>query len=123
MVKALLNEAIKIGFSDMIDPKSLTIDVKEMIGAATKDTTAIGVIMVTVREAARSEAMNMKDMQDSYASISLSNQPKHSPTPTTRVLTNDKNPRWNENLYILIGQSMPHISVFGTAIYLTIYVR
>jgi Ca2+-dependent lipid-binding protein len=42
-------------------------------------------------------------MEDSYASLSLSTQPKKTLT-TTRVLTNDKDPRWNENLYVLVSQ-------------------
>ncbi|KAG1440233.1 hypothetical protein G6F56_012006 [Rhizopus delemar] len=40
-------------------------------------------------------------MKDSYATLSLSTQPKKT-NSSTRVLTNDKDPRWNENLYILV---------------------
>jgi Ca2+-dependent lipid-binding protein len=42
-------------------------------------------------------------MEDSYATLSLSTQPKKT-ISSTRVLTNDKNPRWNENLYVLLSQ-------------------
>lgn len=41
------------------------------------------------------------DMEDSYATLSLSTQPKKS-SSSTRVLTNDKDPKWNENLYVLV---------------------
>lgn len=41
------------------------------------------------------------DMEDSYATISLSTQPKKTAS-STRVLTNDKDPRWYENLYVLV---------------------
>lgn len=45
------------------------------------------------------------DMKDSYATLSLSTQPKKS-VSSTRVLTNDKDPKWNENLYILVHAGM-----------------
>lgn len=40
-------------------------------------------------------------MEDSYATLSLSTQPKKS-SSSTRVLTNDKDPEWDENLYVLV---------------------
>lgn len=40
-------------------------------------------------------------MEDSYATLSLSTQPKKS-SSSTRVLTNDKDPQWDENLFVLV---------------------
>jgi Ca2+-dependent lipid-binding protein len=40
-------------------------------------------------------------MKDSYDTLSLSTQPKKT-FSSTRVLTNEKDPNWNENLYILV---------------------
>lgn len=45
------------------------------------------------------------DLEDSYVTLTLSNQPKRTMS-TTRVLTNDKDPRWNETLYVLISKGM-----------------
>lgn len=45
------------------------------------------------------------DLEDSYVTLSLSNQPKRT-LSTTRVLTNDKDPRWNETLHVLISKGM-----------------
>lgn len=49
-------------------------------------------------------------MEDSYATLSLSTQPKKS-SSSTRVLTNDKNPRWNENLYVLVYKGNLNITI------------
>lgn len=47
-------------------------------------------------------------MEDSYATLSLNTQPKKS-SSSTRVLTNDKDPRWNENLYILVSKGTSNL--------------
>jgi Ca2+-dependent lipid-binding protein len=120
----LVNEGVKLGFADLVDPKSLTVDVRALVGAFAQDTNAIGVVKVEVREASRDPSLQLQgsislvvfnavliylalpplvflDMKDSYATLSLSTQPKKT-VSSTRVLTNDKDPRWNENLYILV---------------------
>ncbi|CAO0791446.1 unnamed protein product [Mucor circinelloides] len=100
-IKTLVNEGVKLGFADLVDPKSMTIDIKALMGAFAQDTNAIGVVKVEIREAARDSSIQLQDMEDSYATLSLSTQPKKS-SSSTRVLTNDKDPRWNENLYVLV---------------------
>ncbi|KAI9259291.1 hypothetical protein BY458DRAFT_517379 [Sporodiniella umbellata] len=100
-IKLLVNEGIKLGLADLVDPKSMTIDVRELMGAFTRDTNAIGIVKVEVRQATRDGSLHFQDMKDSYTTLSLSTQPKKSMT-TTRVLTNDTDPQWDENLYILV---------------------
>lgn len=114
-----MNEGIKLGFADLVDPKSMTIDIKALMGAFDQDTSAIGVVKVEVRGATRDSSIKLQgtnipsfqkkkkntdsdvDMEDSYATLSLSTQPKKS-SSSTRVLTNDKDPQWDENLYVLV---------------------
>ncbi|CEJ04745.1 hypothetical protein RMCBS344292_18699 [Rhizopus microsporus] len=100
-IKALVNEGLKFGLADMVDPKSLTIDIRALVGAFARDTNAIGVVKVEVRQASRDPSIHLQDLKDSYATLSLSTQPKKS-ISSTRVLTNDIDPRWNENLYVLV---------------------
>ncbi|KAI8375545.1 hypothetical protein BD560DRAFT_392622 [Blakeslea trispora] len=102
-IKTLVNEGIKLGFADLVDPKSITLDVKALIGLFNQDTNAIGVVVAEIREATRDGSIQFQDMEDSYATLSLNTQPKKT-SSTTRVLTNDKDPRWNENLYILVSK-------------------
>ena len=99
----LVNQAVKLGFAGLVDPKSMTLDIKELMGAASQDTSAIGVVKVEVRKAERDATVQLQDMKDAYATISVSSQEDKSVT-STRVLTNDEDPRWNENLYILVHQ-------------------
>ncbi|GAA5800941.1 hypothetical protein HPULCUR_006381 [Helicostylum pulchrum] len=100
-IKTLVNEGVKLGFADLVDPKSMTIDIKALMGAFNEDTNAIGVVKVEVRGATRDSSIKLQDMEDSYATLSLSTQPKKS-SSSTRVLTNDKDPEWDENLYVLV---------------------
>ncbi|KAI8327289.1 hypothetical protein EDC96DRAFT_532234 [Choanephora cucurbitarum] len=85
-IKTLVNEGVKLGFADLVDPKSITLDVKALIGLFNQDTNAIGVVVAEIREATRDGSIKFQG------------------NSTTRVLTNDKNPRWNENLYILVSK-------------------
>ncbi|KAI9029659.1 hypothetical protein CLU79DRAFT_843161 [Phycomyces nitens] len=103
MVKALVNQGISLGFAEFVDPKSITLDIQELMGADATDVRAIGVVKVEIREASRLGSQTIQDMEDSYATLSLSNQPKKT-LSSTRVLTNDKDPRWNETLYVLVNE-------------------
>ncbi|KAI9323256.1 hypothetical protein BX666DRAFT_35513 [Dichotomocladium elegans] len=103
MLKTMLNEGLRMGFANMVDPKSFTVDIQELVGSAGNDIKALGVAMVEIRGAAAdSHLVHMRDLKDSYVTLSLSNQPKNSMS-MTRVLTNDKDPRWNETLFVLIS--------------------
>ncbi|OAD77023.1 hypothetical protein PHYBLDRAFT_165522 [Phycomyces blakesleeanus NRRL 1555(-)] len=103
MLKTLVNEGVKLGFADLVDPKSMTLDIQALIGAATRDTTAIGVVKVDIRQAIRDIHAKVGEARDSYATVSLSNQPGRQ-MASTRVLTNEEDPRWNETLCILVHQ-------------------
>lgn len=51
MFKMMVNEGLRIGMANMIDPKSLTVDIQELMGADTHDTRALGVAMLHIRGA------------------------------------------------------------------------
>lgn len=44
----------------MVDPKSLTIDVRALVGAFARDTNAIGVVKVEVRQASRDPSIHLQ---------------------------------------------------------------
>jgi predicted ATP-grasp superfamily ATP-dependent carboligase len=56
----LVNEGVKLGFADLVDPKSMTIDVQALVGAFAQDTNAIGVVKVEVREATRDGSLKLQ---------------------------------------------------------------
>ncbi|KAI7856661.1 hypothetical protein BDC45DRAFT_437272 [Circinella umbellata] len=102
--KMLVNEGLRLGLADMVDPKSMTIDIQQLMGAISQDTSSLGVIRVEIRCAeADPSVVRLKEIEDSYATVSLSNQPMRSMS-STRVLTNDKDPRWHEILYVLVAR-------------------
>ncbi|KAI7861997.1 hypothetical protein BDF14DRAFT_1861374 [Spinellus fusiger] len=103
MIKILMNQAISLGFNEFIDPKSMTLDIHALLCTAAIDVRAIGVIKVEVREAIRRKTKSLQEMKDSYVTLSLSNQP-HKTMSSTRVLNNDKDPRWDEILYVLVNK-------------------
>ncbi|KAI8140241.1 hypothetical protein BJV82DRAFT_563066 [Fennellomyces sp. T-0311] len=103
-LKMLVNQGIRMGMADLVDPKSMTIDVLELMGGSANDTLALGVVCVEIRGAECDPSIvRVKEIEDSYATLWLSNQPKRTMS-TTRVLTNDKDPRWNERLFVLINR-------------------
>lgn len=56
----MVNEGVKLGFADLVDPKSMTIDVQALVGAFAQDTNAIGVVKVEVREATRDGSLKLQ---------------------------------------------------------------
>lgn len=62
-IKTLVNEGVKLGFADLVDPKSMTIDIKALMGAFAQDTNAIGVVKVEVRGATRDGSIDLQGME------------------------------------------------------------
>lgn len=50
MLKTLVNEGVKLGFKQLVDPESLTIDVAKIM-ATQSDTAAIGLVRAEIRQA------------------------------------------------------------------------
>lgn len=55
MLKTLVNEGVKLGFKQLVDPESLTIDVAKIM-ATQSDTFAIGLIRAEIRQVKRLKA-------------------------------------------------------------------
>ncbi|GAA5809804.1 hypothetical protein MFLAVUS_003219 [Mucor flavus] len=100
MLKTIVNQGVKLGFKGLVDPKSLTIDVPPLMIGALIDTNAIGVVKAEIRGAKNLNSVT-GDVQDSYVTFSLSDRPD-SNVKSTRVLSRNSDPIWNENLYQLI---------------------
>lgn len=49
MLQTLVDEGVKLGFSQLIEPESMTIDVAQIM-AAQSDTAAIGLVQLQVRQ-------------------------------------------------------------------------
>ena len=47
----LVNEGLRLGLADMVDPRSMTIDIQQLMGAVSQDTAALGVVRIEIRGA------------------------------------------------------------------------
>ncbi|CAO0800083.1 unnamed protein product [Mucor circinelloides] len=100
MLKTLVNEGVKLGFKQLVDPESLTIDVAKIM-ATQSDTFAIGLIRAEIRQVKRLKAAS-KDPENLFVTMALSSAEMKNNIKSTRVLSNKKDPIWNEDLYQLI---------------------
>ncbi|GAN11450.1 hypothetical protein MAM1_0611d11013, partial [Mucor ambiguus] len=100
MLKALVNEGVKLGFKQLVDPESLTIDVAKIM-ATQSDTFAVGLIRAEIRQVKRLKAES-KDPENLFVTMALSSAEKKNNIKSTRVLSNKKDPIWNEDLYQLV---------------------
>ncbi|KAI9265675.1 hypothetical protein EDC94DRAFT_43204 [Helicostylum pulchrum] len=110
MLKTIVDQGVKLGFKGLVDPKSLTIEVPPIMIGALIDTNAIGVVKAEIRGAKNLNSVT-GDVQDSYVTFSLSDRPD-SNVKSTRVLSRNSDPIWDENLYQLITIGYYQGSVF-----------
>lgn len=57
MLKTLVNQGVKLGFASLVEPNSISVDIKPIMIGALIDTNAIGVVKVKVRQTRRKNAM------------------------------------------------------------------
>ncbi|KAG2206827.1 hypothetical protein INT47_007583 [Mucor saturninus] len=100
MLKTLVNQGVKLGFASLVEPNSISVDIKPMMIGALIDTNAIGVVKLEVRQTRRKHAMG-GEPENSFVTFSLSDR-KTSNIKSTRVLSSTSHPLWNENLYQLV---------------------
>lgn len=57
MLKTLVNQGVKLGFASLVEPNSISVDIKPIMIGAMIDTNAIGVVKVEVRQTKRKHYM------------------------------------------------------------------
>jgi len=102
-----VQSAIDAALAEYVAPKSLTIDLKNMLVGDDfkKDTVARGVVIIFIKE-----AMDFKEGDGGVGPIQGSSDPyitcswgKLGKTITsTRIIEKDQNPRWEEWAYMLV---------------------
>ncbi|KAJ9109924.1 hypothetical protein QFC19_001905 [Naganishia cerealis] len=95
LVSNFVKMAIAAGTAEMCAPKSMTLNLKEMLsGAALGDTTAIGVFVITIHFAEDLSAQDSNGKSDPY----VFGKPLYS----TRIILGDLNPVWEETAVLLL---------------------
>lgn len=108
LLSSFVQSSIDAALAEYVAPKSLTLDLKDMIVGDDfkKDTTARGVVTVFVKSAKDFKEGDggigpIKGSSDAYVTVSWGKFGK--PVASTRVIVDDQNPRWDEWAYILFG--------------------
>ncbi|KAL9590471.1 MAG: hypothetical protein Q9203_000750 [Teloschistes exilis] len=101
--------SIDAALADYVAPKSLTVDLKDMLVGDDfkKDTCARGVLAIRIRSASgfkegdQSLGGLKKGSSDAYVAVGWSKFGK--PLWSTRIIKDDMEPVWNETTFILVG--------------------
>ncbi|KAF8421574.1 hypothetical protein EV426DRAFT_718555 [Tirmania nivea] len=103
LISNFVDNSIKTVASEYVAPKSMTLDLRQMLEGddIKKETEALGVLMVRVR---RADGLSRQDHSgggaDAYVTLGWSKFGK--PMYSTRVIVGDLNPRWEEVGFLLV---------------------
>ncbi|KAF2499766.1 hypothetical protein BU16DRAFT_524211 [Lophium mytilinum] len=109
LISNFVQSSVDAAMAEYVAPKSLTLDLKDMLVGDDfkKDTTARGVIVVTIRRAFDFKegdpgiAMIKSGSSDPYVSVGWAKFGK--PVWSTRVILTEMHPHWEETAYILVS--------------------
>ncbi|KAI2778589.1 hypothetical protein F4815DRAFT_233818 [Daldinia loculata] len=107
LISSFVNSAIDAALAEYVAPKSLTLNLKDMLVGEDfkKDTTSLGVVWIFIKQARGFKQGDggigpMKGSSDSYVTVSWGKFGK--PVASTRIITCDDEPNWNEWASILV---------------------
>ena len=108
LISSFVQSAIDAALAEYVAPKSLTLDLKDMLMGDDfkKDTVSRGVVAVFVKSATGFKEGDggfgpMQGSSDSYVTVSWGKFGK--PMSSTRIIVDEQKPRWDEWSYILVG--------------------
>ncbi|KAK3984278.1 hypothetical protein QBC44DRAFT_337308 [Cladorrhinum sp. PSN332] len=108
VISSFVQSAIDAALAEYVAPKSLTLDLKDMLVGDDfkKDTIARGVIVVHIKKARGFKQGDggfgpIKGSSDPYVCVSWGKFGK--PVACTRIIKHDQEPNWNEWAYILVS--------------------
>ena len=109
VISSFVQSSIDAALAEYVAPKSLTLDLKDMLVGDDfkKDTTTRGVVMVRIRKGIDFKAGDpglgilKKASSDAYVAVGWAKFGK--PVWSSRVIVNDMEPVWDETTLILVG--------------------
>ncbi|OXC65474.1 hypothetical protein AYX13_05483 [Cryptococcus neoformans] len=100
-VSSFVKMGIAAGTAEMSVPKSMTINLQEMLsGAAVGDTRAIGVFLITVHHCTGLSSQDNNGLSDPYVVLAYAKFGK--PLYSTRIILEDLNPVYEETCVLLL---------------------
>ena len=109
LISSFVQSSIDAALAEYVAPKSLTLDLKDMLVGDDfkKDTATRGVVMVKIRKGMDFKAGDpgfgplKKGSSDAYVAVGWAKFGK--PVWSTRVIVSDMNPVWDETAFVLVG--------------------
>ncbi|MCJ1245145.1 hypothetical protein MMC30_002346 [Trapelia coarctata] len=109
LISSFVQSAIDAALAEYVAPKSLTLDIKDMITGNDfkEDTLAHGVIMIRIKRATKFKEGDVsvvpfkKGSSDPYVSVGWAKFGK--PLWSTRIIFADMEPVWDEMAFVLVG--------------------
>ncbi|ODN73711.1 hypothetical protein, variant 1, partial [Cryptococcus amylolentus CBS 6039] len=100
-VSSFVKMGIAAGTAEMAVPKSMTLNLQELLsGATVGDTTAIGVFLITIHHCEGLSAQDNNGLSDPYVVLAYAKFGK--PLYSTRIITGDLNPVYEETAVLLL---------------------
>ncbi|KAI8966183.1 hypothetical protein F5Y11DRAFT_215161 [Daldinia sp. FL1419] len=107
LISSFVNSAIDAALAEYVAPKSLTLNLKDMLVGEDfkKDTTSLGVVWIFIKQARGFKQGDggvgpMQGSSDSYVTVSWGKFGK--PVASTRIIEEDDKPNWHEWASILV---------------------
>ncbi|KAF8578018.1 hypothetical protein K439DRAFT_1363416 [Ramaria rubella] len=101
LISRFVKMAIAAGTAEFVAPKSMTLNLKEMMsGTAIGDTRAIGVFIITIHHAKDLSAQDSNGLSDPYIVLAYAKFGK--PLFSTRIILGDLNPCFEEMTALLV---------------------
>lgn len=100
-ISSFVKMGIAAGTAELSCPKSMTINLQEMLsGATVGDTRAIGVFVITIHHCKDLSAQDKNGKSDPYIVLAYAKFGK--PLYSTRIITEDLNPVYEETAFLML---------------------
>ncbi|GMK56735.1 hypothetical protein CspeluHIS016_0305750 [Cutaneotrichosporon spelunceum] len=101
IITTLVKDGIAAGTAELSVPKSMTINVKEMLSGTVGDTRNIGVFLISVHYCEGLSAQDSNGYSDPYIVLAYAKYGR--PLYSTRIILQDLNPVYEETSFLLVS--------------------
>ncbi|KAG8861392.1 hypothetical protein FRB96_002841 [Tulasnella sp. 330] len=103
-ISRFVKMGLAAGTASLVAPKSMTLNIQEMLSAAAiGDTQAIGVFVINIHHAQGLSAQDSNGKSDPYITLAYAKFGK--PLYSTRIITEDLNPVFEETAFLLVTRN------------------
>ncbi|BEI79854.1 hypothetical protein CcaverHIS002_0103830 [Cutaneotrichosporon cavernicola] len=100
-ISSFVKDGIAAGTAELSVPKSMTLNIKEMLSGAVGDTHNIGVFLISVHYCVGLSAQDSNGFSDPYIVLAYAKYGR--PLYSTRIILQDLNPVYEETAFLLVS--------------------